>query len=249
MHSIFPFIGFYAERHRLEEAIKKKESVLIIGPAGSGKTALIQAALGGLPKTQGIIHIQYAANLHRLLMELTRSLFAAKHRKLLERARPGADADKWLSHQTSIHLKGLLWTALKVEPRTIILDGIDRGSFPMYRFLQRLYFADGMTIVAAARNTASLGALSRLFWDPARMIHLRPLNNADAEHLFDVATDHFRLRHLDLEEFREKVLESAQGNPGQIIAMCKLAADPLYVSGKHIKFAPLRIDVLMRFLG
>ena len=118
----------------------------------------------------------------------------------------------------------------------------------MYRFLQRLYFAPGMAIVTSVRDIASLGTLSRLFWDPRQMIHIRPLKVADAQRLFDLAADHFGLRHLDVEEFRDKVLESAHGNPGQIIEMCRLASNPLYVSGKHIKFAPLRIDVLMKFL-
>jgi hypothetical protein len=130
-----------------------------------------------------------------------------------------------------------------------VLDGIDRASFPMYRFLQRLYFLKGMMIVAAARDVSSLGALGRLFWDPRSSLHMRALNKAESEHLFDEAVGHFSLGHLDIEEFREKALDSAKGNPGQIVAMCKLATDPLYLSGTHIKFAPLRIDVFTQFLG
>jgi hypothetical protein len=94
----------------------------------------------------------------------------------------------------------------------------------------------------------SLGSLGRLFWDPREAIHLHPLNHADANRLFDLAVVRFGLGHLDIEEFRGKVVEAARGNPGQLIEMCKLASDPIYVTGKHIKFAPLRIDVLMKFI-
>jgi hypothetical protein len=248
MDHAFPVLGVCGERERVKAALQNRESVLITGPAGAGKTALIDAAIAELPNALDIVQIRYSSNLHRLLVDLARSLLSAKHKALRDRARPGADVEKWLSIQTSVHLKGLLWACLEAEPRTIVLDGIDGASFPMYRFLQRMYFADGMAIIAAARDIGSLGALSRLFWDPRAILHIRPLNHTDSEHLFDVAAKQFGLEQLDVDEFREKVLESAKGNPGQIIEMCRMAADPLYVSGKHIKFAPLRIDVMMRFL-
>ena len=146
-------------------------------------------------------------------------------------------------------MKGLLCTSLEAEPRVIILDGIDRASFPTYRFIQRLYFVKGMAFVATARDTICLGALGRLFWDPRATLHLAPLSHSDSMRLFDIAADQFGIRDLDVQEFRNKVLESAKGNPGQIVEMCRMASNPMYVSGRHIKFAPLRIDVLARFLG
>lgn len=249
MDAACPLIGLSLERERLRAALALRESVLLIGPAGSGKSALIRAAMADGPPVPGIVFLRYSASLHRLLVDLTRSLIAAGHQPLLGLAHPDSDLGKWLSHQTSVHLKGLLWTAFEAEPGTLVIDGVDGGSFPMYRFLQRLYFAPGMAIVASARNSGSLGALSRLFWDPRQTIPMRPLKDADARRLFDLSADRFGLGRLDVKDFREKALESAHGNPGQIIEMCRLASDPRYVSGTHIKFGPLRIDVLMKFPG
>lgn len=141
-----------------------------------------------------------------------------------------------------------MWNALEAEPRTIILDGIDGASYPIFRFLQRAFFISGVVLFAAARDPVALGALSRLFWHPDKTVHFKLLTSSDAERLFDIAADRFCLTDLDVQEFRQKVLESANGNPGQIVEMCRLARDP-QVTGKYIKFAPLRIDAMMRFLG
>lgn len=244
MHQATPLIGRSSEIDRLRNSVRRRESLLVLGPAGSGKTALVHTMAD-----EDAIYLRYSPTPHHLLIDLASALLQSGHPGFLGPARPVDHLDKWLSRQTSVHLKGLLYTALGAKPRVIILDGIDRASFPTYRFLQRLYFAKGMAFVATARDAVSLGALGRLFWDPRATLYLEPLNHIDATHLFDIAADQFGIRDLDVQEFRNKVLESAKGNPGQIIEMCRMASNPMYVTGRHIKFAPLRIDVLTRFLG
>jgi hypothetical protein len=104
-----------------------------------------------------------------------------------------------------------------------------------------------MALFATSRDASSLGALARLFWNPAKVLNIPPLPARDAEQLFESAADSFKLRHLDLNDFREKVLDSARGNPGQIIEMCRLAAQPQYQAGRYIKFSSLRIDTVVKF--
>jgi len=245
-----PLIGLVNERRRLIEALRRRDSLLMLGPRGSGKTKIIRCTMRDLPSGNDVIYVEYSSTLHDLLMTLTGALLKSGHRDLRRRAAAGADPEGWLLRQTSVHLKGILWSSLEAEPRTIILDGIDGASHPTYRFLQRIYFTRGMAVFAAARDALALGALGRLFWDPRRALQFRPLSQPDAHQLFELAADRagLRARDLNLEDFREKVLDAAAGNPGQIIEMCRLAAQPQYVTGRYIKFAPLRIDALMKFM-
>jgi GTPase SAR1 family protein len=242
-----PLIGMVRERQALVNAVKRRESSLLLGPGGSGKTTLVQSLLPGYQE-KAPIYIPQFETPHDLLVLITRALLRSGHKLVLRKGTTGSDWEKWLSGKTSVDLKGILWRSLEAEPRTLILDGVNRAGQPTYRFLQRLYFAPGMAIIATARDQLHLGELGRLFWDPRKTIHVQPLTDAEALRLFEAAADHFELRRLRLDEFREKVLDAARGNPGEIVEMCRLAAKPQYVAGNYIKFALIRIDALMKHL-
>ena len=246
MDPTLPLVGMVKERARLDAAFRKREPLLLVGPAGSGKTRLLQEAAAAHPR---VIYVAWQPKLHELLGAIARSMIAAGHLPLLRRARPGSDPERWLAKQTSIHLKGLLWSAIEEAPLPIILDGVTGAGFPTYRFLQRIYHAPGMALFVASRDSASMGVLGRLFWNPAKIVNVAPLNEHEAGQLFEAATGCFGLRDLDLDDFRGKVLENASGNPGQIIEMCRMATRPEYRSGRYVKFAPLRIDTMIKFAG
>jgi hypothetical protein len=245
MEPQLPFIGMAKEKQRLSLAFGTGDPLLVLGPHGSGKTRLIQEAF---LNNHHMLYIAWAPTLHALVTAMARALIAARHADFLRRAKPGADPEAWLATQTSIHLKGILWSAMESSPVPMVLDGVAGASFPTYRFLQRIYHTHGMALFATSRDAFSLGALARLFWNPAKALNIPPLHERDAGQLFEAAADRFKLRDLDLDEFREKVLESACGNPGQIIEMCRLATQPQYLAGRYVKFAPLRIDTVMKFV-
>jgi hypothetical protein len=276
MEPQIPFIGMAKETERLSSAFGAGDPLLLLGPQGSGKTRLIQEALSGNRRVLYIAWVPALHDLltamARALIAARHADFVSRVGvpsaapsgartvapsgvvsagvpTAVPRGLPSGPADPgaWLAAQTSLHLKGILWTALEKSPVPMMLDGIAGASFPAYRFLQRIYHTPGMALFAASRDALSLGALARLFWNPAKVMNIPPLPERDAQQLFEAAAGHFKLRTLDLDDFREKVLESARGNPGQIIEMCRLAAEPRYHAGRHIKFSPLRIDTLMKF--
>ncbi len=152
-----------------------------------------------------------------------------------------------LKKATTVTLKGAVLESLKTRPRPILLEDVERADPHMYRFLQQIYHLPGNCLIVTARSHECLGYLRRLMWDPREEIAVEPLTPRESGHLFDLAAAAYRLYAIDLQQFRHKVLESARGNPGQILAMCRLAVLPQYRTAGRIKFLPLRIDVLPAF--
>ncbi len=217
---------------RIEEAVLRGESLVVFGPAGSGKTALVQSVTAS---TKRAVYMEHRPVLHDMLTSLATTLVHL----------PSDKCDE----QTSVHLRGLIWRALAANPCLLMLDGIEGSSFPAYRFFQRVYHIPGMVMIAVSRDALRLGELHRLFWDPRRTVQVAPLSDPEASTLFDLAADRFGLREFDLADFRPRVLDNAKGNPGQIVEMCRMAQHPQYHTGKHILFAPLHIDLMARYLG
>jgi len=229
-----PLVGRRDELKTLLSALSRRKPCLISGPAGIGKTRLIQEALS--LSRQPCVSLQQPRFLHQLLVELAQRLFCA--------ARSHAD----VRHCTSVALKPIVLGALRKTPPCIVLEDVADADPRMYRFLQQVYYVPGVCLVVAAKSRDSLGYLRKLLWDPREEIALKPLNRRESLALFEAACGAFRLDTLDLDGFKSKVLTAAQGNPGQILTMCRLANRPEYQHGRHIKFSPVYIDALTAFL-
>ena len=93
-----------------------------------------------------------------------------------------------------------------------------------------------------------VGPPSETVLGPKRGIGAEAFDASGIARLFEEAWRILRLDGFDRDDFRRKVIHAARGNPGQILAMCRLAGQSEYRDGGHIRFAPLRIDVLPGFV-
>ena len=141
----------------------------------------------------------------------------------------------------------LVLTALHRAPQFVVLEDLYDADPRMYRFLQELSYLPGVALIVTASSRADLGYVRKLLWDPREEISLEPLSRSEARTLFDEAVRHFGIESLETGDFGRKVLAAADGNPGQIVAMCRMAASAEYQEGRYIKFLPLRIDMLSAF--
>jgi predicted ATPase len=224
-----PFVGRQRELRELIAALRAGQPRLTVGPAGIGKTRLVEEALQAAE--QPFVRVRAAGVLHELLAGLAAALGCS---------RPKA---------TSPALRGLVLNALCRAPQCVVLEDLHNADPRMYRFLQRLYYTPGVSLIVTATSRADLGFVRKLLWDPREEIILEPLSRAEAQWLFDEAVRRFGIESLQIDAFGRKVLAAAKGNPGQILAMCRMAARPEYQRGSHIKFLPLRMDMLSAFLS
>jgi hypothetical protein len=199
-----------------------------------GKTRLLQESLA--VTRQPYVCVKGPAVLHRLLVELA------------ERLSCPAGRFGSVRNATSVALKPSVLDALRRLPRCLVLEDFVDADPRMYRFLQQVYYLPAVSLIVTAGSRDCLGHLRKLLWDPREEIRLQPLGRPDSLSLFDVASRIHRLESFDLDAFRCRVLTAAQGNPGQILTMCRMASCPEYQDGRHIKFPPLRIDALTAFV-
>ena len=102
-----PLVGMEKETLCLSSAFSAGDSLLLLGPQGSGKTRIVQEALSG---NRLVLYIAWKPTLHDLLIAMARALIAARHPGFISRAKPGADPEVWLAAQfISRGFCGLPW--------------------------------------------------------------------------------------------------------------------------------------------
>jgi alpha-D-ribose 1-methylphosphonate 5-triphosphate synthase subunit PhnL len=97
-----PLIGLVRERQALANAVTRRESLLLLGPGGSGKTTLVQSVLESQSPGGALVHIPHFETLHDLLVTIARELFRSGHKLLRRKAAAGPDWERWLDRQTSV---------------------------------------------------------------------------------------------------------------------------------------------------
>jgi len=231
---LVPVVGRREECRTLVAALRDRCSRLVLGPPGAGKTRILQESL--LLARQPFVHAYRPAVLHDLLVVLAEQLGCHSSRHPSLRRTP------------SVTLKPLILDSLRRRPRCVVLEDLSGADPRMCRFLREIYYSPGSCLIVTAQSRDCLGHARKLLWDPREEIVLRPLSSSDAHRLFGEAAQAFQLQPLDLDDFKRKVLRAAHGNPGQIVAMCRMASRAEYRDGRHIKFPLLRIDVLASFV-
>src|SRR5579871_2015791 len=176
------FLGRETELARLEQAIRKRESLLIWGSPDSGKSVLVSQAIARLPQKEARWCIRATGNgspqdILRSVAEgfVEDPLFKAKFRA---DTGYGASFTHWVRAQTSLRLRGLLYRAAKEGRYRIFLEDLAPMTHMLVRIAKEVMWSQGTPIYAVARGFAyaDVGNAVQLFWNDQLRLHVGALS-------------------------------------------------------------------------
>lgn len=248
------FLGRRHELARLVSAIRGRQSLLIIGPPDSGKSALVEQVLMKVPAeiaTQ-CVRVRVEKKLPPLLRQQVIQLFTAGD-PVIQTAYRKQEAEfrsveSWAKRQTSGRLRSLLFRAFDSGRYWLFWDDVSRLGPAHYRFLREVVWMRKTPVYLLARGLGYefLGQAGRLLWSAEQRLELGPLAPGDARKLLVAAIKKEGLEHLELEGFHEQVLEASRGFPGAILTMAAMAKQPQYQYGKNVKTKLIYLDYLVQ---
>ena len=245
------------ESLRLHQAIGKRESLLICGPAGVGKTALISKVLAELPgdMARSVISVDGVIGLRPLLRALLHNLHAAEDstlRKQLRAEGVGREGFKnWLKSQHTSRLKGAVYRSMQIASYWVFLDHLPPLTLALAKVVRELVWMRNTPVYPVTRGSSleEVGHVANTYWGEHQRLILEPLPESAARELLESCIRRFDLARLKLDDFRKAVLLMSGCNPGALVRMCELAAEPRYHHGSKIKVRLIHIDYLMSLNG
>jgi hypothetical protein len=202
------------------------------------------------PAPGAYVYLCGGGTLHGLLCDLASKLFEAGDPFL--RQKMGADGDKqeagrWLRKQTSLRLRGILFSALRKGRYWIILDHAPPFTHPVARLVKEFIWRCETPVYVLARGCEQeqIGYGWSLYWTDKLRIALGALPVSAARKLLGNCIEHFGLSAVDSHEFRETLLRFSGLLPGAIVKMCALAAETRYRFGRQVKMELVHVDYLL----
>jgi AAA ATPase domain len=249
------FIDREVETRRLRDAILSGRSLMICGPAGIGKTALVSRVLADLPPQLATpcLYLGSVRDLPDLLRQLIRQLYRARdlslRRQLHAERVSAATFDVWLKAQSSSRLRGALYRAVEAGDYRLFFDHLPPLTHAVANVIKELFWMrkTPVYLLPLANSEQAFLHVSRFFyWGDRERLLLGPLPSSAAQELLESCIQQAGLSQFDLEGFREEVLKLSGRVPGAIATMCALAADPSYQFGNRIKTKTVYLDYLMK---
>ncbi len=251
--SVSSLIGRDSELSRLKSAVHRRESRLIWGPTGAGKTFLVKTAVEELPRqeNQSCICWSGAATGRELVQHIVGRLYEAGDALVQKKvhadgARGGLRS--WLNRQSTVRLRGISFAAAEQGKYRLFLDHLPPPGPKLVRTMKEFMFRCKTPVYLTGEGFTQreIGYAWSLYWTDEYRIHLGPVTETSARELLESCIRRFGLDSMDLDGFREEILQMSERLPGAIVGMCELAAHPRYHYSERIKTRLVHVDYVMK---
>jgi hypothetical protein len=224
------------EMARLQAQAQRRQSMLVFGPEGAGKTRLLLA----FAETQPLaLYVAQIRSPREFLLSLVRELRRRENREL----RLPANAEAL----STASLKGVVRGALAEFPFMLVIDHLAGPSRVVSGLIREFSDYGKRPIYFAARSPhmEDIGALQGMCADRSERLELKNLSPAIALEFGRREAERGGLRAANLEAALRSIVEWSGGNPGSILQMLQMAHLPGYRMGDQIKAHVLWLDYRM----
>jgi hypothetical protein len=253
-HGLPMFVDRESDSRRLDEAIRKRTSLVICGPAGIGKTALVSTVIRRLPPDLAArcLYLRGVKDLQDLLRQLIHALYDLKDPNLRQQLHAEGISiltfDAWLKGLSSSRLRGTLYRTVERGDYRVFLDHLPPLTRAVAKVIKELFWMRKTPVYLLIRDELEQHLYqfyNFFYWGDRERLALQPLPAQAAAELLESCIERFGLSRLDLIDFREEALELSKRVPGAIVKMCTLAADPRYQYESRVKIKSVYIDYLL----
>jgi Holliday junction resolvasome RuvABC ATP-dependent DNA helicase subunit len=218
-------IGRDKERRALDDLMRQRKNILILGEEGVGKTALLEDALAN-SKIKDILYSQRSTALKETLVNLLRS----------------ATDRKDLTQKNILALKKNCYQLLAARPEYVVLDHIAWVEAKFYAFLTFIKEQKFPFVIATRKSGKKhLGHLWMGLYDFA-VLDVQNLDQENTDALADYYAVSFDLQLGADATFKKDLFKLSRGNPKIIKNLCRLARDRKYRSKGYIDLKLVDLD-------
>jgi hypothetical protein len=229
--------GREEEMAKLTSWVETRRSFLLYGPAGVGKTRLLNELC---PATPSLLRVAHCRTPLGLFLEVASGLW----KRGCPQMRRQFKSQEQLENESAANLKGLCLSALRGSQKILGLEHIGFASQQLAASVKQLCSETELPLIYVARSAhmEEAGYLVRHFPDRSERFGVCDFEPSKASEFARLAASEAQLEAENLGEFLSKVVEFSGGNPGAIVSMIRMGCAPKYRSGDWIKTTPLYID-------
>lgn len=233
-----------AELEQLRQFVSRRRSFLLHGPAGAGKTLLLQQLADEIPD---MLYCDESSSSQTVFRKLAARLFARKNRHVLQVC--GIGGLNALKDKSAVSIRGIVADALREAQHWIVLDHLKSPSQSFAASLKDVCSWTATPLVAVARSAhmEDVGFLLPMFSDRSEKYALRNFDSDTARDFAVRTAEEMHLNAANRDEAIQKIVRYSKGSPGAILAMLQMAASPKYVTEQYVKLSPLYIDFRLRW--
>ncbi len=232
------------ELEELRQLVSWHRSFLLHGPAGVGKTLLLKHLAREAPAMLCCIESSTSQMVFRTLAA---ELLVKQNRHLLKIC--GKNGLNALKDKSAVSLRGIVTEALREDGYWMVLDHVQSPSQSYASALNDVCSWTETPLIAVARSAhmEDVGFLLPIFADRSAKFALRNFDPETAKSFALQVASAIAIQAVNRDEAIQKIVGFSKGNPGAIVAMLQMAANPKYVAQQHVKLSPLYIDFRLSF--